>query len=245
MYMSSYNEPSFSHTLWQLVPSLTKIAAVVLLIVNGMLFANAFVDSANTNSSYKFEPKLVRSTNYTTGKQDSKVTYVYFVDFQCPACKSNNEPFKALKEEYKDKVRFVYKHNPLTQIHPNARQAAIAVQSSLEQNKFIELSDQIFANQNSIGPDSLDKYAATAGLDVSKWKANLTNKSTLDTVSADQNDLKNIFLPESSVSKQTKPIGEGAGTPTSVLMKDGEVKDWWTGGQDPAAIKTKLDDLLK
>jgi predicted DsbA family dithiol-disulfide isomerase len=243
--MSAYNEDNFLETLWHFIPGLTKGLATILVIINGFLFANAFVDTSGVSKDYVFEPKLVRPQNYTIGKSDSRVTYVYYVDFQCPGCKANNEPFKKLKETYQDRVRFVYKHNPLTQIHPNAKQAAVAVQSALQQNKFIELSDQIFANQTSLGADSLEKYAGIAGLDVGKWKSNLTDKNVVDIVNWDQQDLKNVFLPESSFTKTTKPIGEGAGTPTSILMKDGNVVDWWSAGQDSTAVSGKLDNLLK
>ncbi len=242
---SRYNQDSFMDTLWHFLPGIIKTLSIIFIIVNIFLLANAAIDGSSGNTSYVYEPKLVRTENYTTGKLDSPVTYVYFVDYQCPACKQNNEPFSALKEEYKDKIRFVYKHNPLTEIHPNAKQAALAVQASFSQNKFIEMGNQAFANQSSLGSDSLEKYAAATGLDMSKWKAELTSKKNTDAVLADQKDLEQTFLPESTISKQTKPVGEGAGTPTSVIMKNNVVIDWWTGGQDPQTIKNKLDEALK
>jgi protein-disulfide isomerase len=243
---NTYGEEHFTQTLWSYFPGIIKTLSVIGIIVTLFTLFNGLIDGSTSKSNdYTFDSGLQRSYNYSYGKQDAKVKYIYFVDFQCPACKANNENFKQIKEEYKDRVLFVYKHNPLTQIHTNAKQAAIAVQAAGEQGKFIEYSEQAFANQESLGSDSLEKYAQNIGLDITKWKTDMGDKKIINYVSYDQKDLSNVFLDKSSVSGTTKPVGEGAGTPTSVLMKDGKVTDWWTGGQEIASIKTKLDDLLK
>jgi thiol-disulfide isomerase/thioredoxin len=243
---NTYNEEYFTTTLWHYFPGIIKTLSIIAIVISIFTLFNSLIDSGtNAASNYTFDPKLIRDYNYTAGNKDSKVKYVYFVDFQCPACKSNNENFKQIKEEYKDRVQFVYKHNPLTQIHTNAKQAAIAVQAAGEQGKFIEYGEQAFANQSSLGPDSLEKYAQNVGLDIAKWKSDNSSKKIANYVNFDQEDLKNIYFDKSSVSGTTKPVGEGAGTPTNVLMKDSKVTDWWTGGQEVATIKGKLDELLK
>jgi protein-disulfide isomerase len=242
---NTYNEEHFTATLWNYFPGIIKTLSIIGIVVSIFSLFNGIIDSSTTSTSYTYDPKIVRDYNYSVGNKDSKIKYVYFVDFQCPACKSNNENFKQIKEEYKDRIQFVYKHNPLTQIHANAKQAAVAIQAAGEQGKYFEFGEQAFANQNSLGPDSLEKYAQNIGLDLPKWKADNASKKIVNYVNYDVEDLKNTFFDKSSVSGTTKPIGEGAGTPTNVLMKDGKVTDWWTGGQEPATIKGKLDELLK
>lgn len=243
---NTYNEEHFTATLWHYFPGIIKTLSIIGIVISIFTLFNGLIDGgSNSSSNYTYDPKIIRDYNYSVGNKDSKVKYVYFVDFQCPACKGNDANFKLLKEEYKDRIQFVYKHNPLTQIHTNAKQAAIAVQAAGEQGKFVEFAEQTFANQSSLGPDSLEKYAQNIGLDIPKWKSDNSSKKIANYVNFDQEDLKNSYFDKSSISETTKPVGEGAGTPTSVLMKDGKVTDWWTGGQENSVIKSKLDELLK
>jgi protein-disulfide isomerase len=243
---NTYNEEHFTKTLWNFLPGIVKSLSVIGIVVTGFTLINSLVDN-NTPASanYTFDPGLVRDYNYSVGNKDSKVKYIYFIDFQCPACKGNNENFKLVKEEYKDRVQFVYKHNPLTKIHTNAKQAAIAIQAAGEQGKYFEMGEQAFANQSSLGSDSLEKYAQNIGLDIPKWKSDIGSKKITNYVNYDVQDLEKSYFDKSSVSGQTKPVGEGTGTPGNVLMKDGKITDWWTGSQEVSVIKTKLDDLLK
>ena len=246
MTNNAYNEEHFTTTLWNYFPGIIKTLSVIGIVVSIFTLFNGFLDSSSsTSDQYSYNQAIVRDYNYSYGNKDSRVKYVYFIDFQCPACKGNNEKFKQIKEEYKDRVLFVYKHNPLTQIHTNAKQAAIAIQAAREQGKFIEFAEEAFANQQNLGSDSLEKYAQNIGLDIPKWKSDIGNKKIINYVSYDQKDLENTFLDKSSITNTTKPVGEGAGTPTNVLMKDGKVQDWWTGGQEISAVKEKLDNLLK
>jgi hypothetical protein len=240
----SYDNESALQTIWSFFPGIIKTCSAALAVVVIFTMVGLFTDNISGSSGYTFDPKLVRSYNYTYGNKDSKIVYAYFVDFQCPGCKANNEPLKKLKEEYKDRVLFVYKHNPLTTIHVNARQAAQAAQASIKQDKFVEYTDQLFANQSSLGNDSLETYAKNVGMDITKFKSDSVDRDVVQAVNWDQNDLKSIFLPRNDISNKSKPAGEGEGTPTSVILKDGKVESWWSGGRDEATIKGVLDPLL-
>jgi Thioredoxin len=244
---SSYDNESFTQTLIHFFPGIIKTFAVLAIIINIGIIGNALVDfSTSSASGYVFEPKLVRDANFKLGKTDSRVKFIYFVDFQCSACKANNEPFKLIKDEYKDRVLFVYKHNPLTTLHPNAKQAAIAVQAAGKQGKYLEYAEQAFANQNALGSENLTKYATNVGLDLPKWQSAQTDKDVLNAVEFDQKDLSESVFPESTVetSNKTKPAGQGAGTPTIVLTLDDKIVNWWTGGKDPSVVKAAIDKQL-
>jgi len=103
------------------------------------------------------------------GKADAPVTVVEYSDFQCPFCLRVMPTLKELRTKYGDKMRLVWKDFPLTQIHPQAFVAAQAGNCAREQGKFWEYHDKLFANQSALQPDSLKKYAADAGLDVTKF----------------------------------------------------------------------------
>ncbi len=97
------------------------------------------------------------------GDKDAKVTIVEFSDFQCPFCKSLfDDAFVQIKKDYVDtgKVKFAYRHYPLTSIHPNAQKAAEAAECANAQGNFWDYHDELFKNQADW--ESLDSTAAQA-----------------------------------------------------------------------------------
>jgi protein-disulfide isomerase len=111
----------------------------------------------------------VNADDPSQGKADAAVTVVEFSDFQCPFCLRVVPTLKDLRAKYGDRIRLVWKDFPLTQIHPQAFVAAQAGNCAREQGKFWEYHDKLFANQSSLQPDSLKKYAADTGLDTTKF----------------------------------------------------------------------------
>lgn len=102
------------------------------------------------NRSFDPAPKQVDIGDAPVrGDRNAKVTIVEFSDFQCPFCKQAVSTLDQVLEEYKGKVRLVYKHYPITSIHPNAQIAAEASECAREQNKFWEYHDLLFAQQTA------------------------------------------------------------------------------------------------
>lgn len=94
------------------------------------------------------------------GKSDAKVTIVEFSDFECVFCERFfNESYTTLKVQYGDKVKFVFKHFPIIEIHPNSVNAALAAECAREQEKFWEYHDMLFRNQNNLTRAGLLEYA--------------------------------------------------------------------------------------
>lgn len=115
------------------------------------------------------------------GDENAKVTIVEFSDFQCPFCKSFiDDTYQQLDEQYikTGKVKFAFRHYPLTVIHPNAPKAAEAAECANEQDKFWEYHDVLFKNQETWSPqssttfaDSLTDYAGQVGLDTVQFRS--------------------------------------------------------------------------
>jgi protein-disulfide isomerase len=133
------------------------------------------------------------------GPTDAKVTVVEYSDFECPYCASAWETFeKEVYPQYKDKVRFVFKQMPLSQIHPWAEDAALATECALLQgnDQFWKLYDGLFGQQRQITKDNVtakvEEIATTAGLDVPALKDCLAGKKTLDAVKADQAEAASV-----------------------------------------------------
>ena len=105
------------------------------------------------------------------GKADAAVTIVEFGDFQCPPCGKAYPVLKQVREAYPDDVRFVFQQFPLA-IHPEARKAAEASLCARDQDKFWEMHDQMFENQQSLAVDGLKTLASKIeGLDAAAFNA--------------------------------------------------------------------------
>ncbi len=116
----------------------------------------------------------VSSKDPQWGKPNAPVTIVEISDFQCPFCSRVGPTLKAIKEKYgPDKVRIVWKHNPLP-FHKQARpahEAAATVQALAGSDAFWKFHDSAFANQQSLTEDNFERWAVEAGVDKAKFKA--------------------------------------------------------------------------
>jgi protein-disulfide isomerase len=129
----------------------------------------------------------VEPGRYPTGSADAPVEIIEFTDYECPFCArhyTQTEP--QIMEQYvkTGKVRYTVRHFPLS-FHPNAQKASEAAECAGQQGKFWEMHNAIFENQQSIGVSDLKKYAATIGLDTTKFNTCLDSGATASIVQAD------------------------------------------------------------
>ncbi|NMO23142.1 DsbA family protein [Pyxidicoccus fallax] len=118
------------------------------------------------------------------GARDAAVTVEVWSDFQCPFCAKGASIVGELREKYGDKVRIVFRHQPLP-MHGNARLAAIATMAAHEQGKFWQMHDVLFDNQRSLDRASLEEYARGLGLDLPRFRAALDNPALANYVDAE------------------------------------------------------------
>lgn len=130
-------------------------------VKNGSNANAAAINDPNAQPTVPAPPQVVEVENGKLpilGDENAKVTIVEFSDFQCPFCKRYiDETHEQLKEKYIDtgKVKFAFRHYPLTSIHPNAQIAHEASECANEQGKFWEYHDLIFAQQDTWSPQTL------------------------------------------------------------------------------------------
>ena len=98
------------------------------------------------------------------------MTIVEFSDFQCPYCVRARPTVKQVREEYGDKVRFVFRHFPLD-FHAQAQKAGEATACAGEQGKFWEMHDLLWENPSKLQVPDLKAHAATLGLDAAAFGA--------------------------------------------------------------------------
>jgi protein-disulfide isomerase len=106
------------------------------------------------------------------GDAAAPVTIVEFSDFHCPYCRTVQPTLLALLDRYPGKVRLIYKDLPLDGLHPNARQASEAARCANDQGKFWQYHDALYSGAagTDVSPDTLNKLATQAGLDVAAFK---------------------------------------------------------------------------
>jgi protein-disulfide isomerase len=118
------------------------------------------------------------------GPSDAKVTIVELTDFQCPFCEKAVATIHDLAALYPDDVRIVVKNMPLPG-HKLARGAAIATLAAQRQDKYWEMHEMLFANQDALDGASLVKHARTLGLDVARFERDLADPAIAASVDAD------------------------------------------------------------
>lgn len=126
------------------------------------------------------------------GDKNAPLTLVEYSDFECPYCGRGYQTVEALRKKYGGKIRFVFKHLPLTNIHPKAMPAAqwmeaISLQS---QEKAWEFHDKLFENQDKLGDEFFKETAKSLGVDVAKAEKDLNSKAVTDKIEADIKEAK-------------------------------------------------------
>ncbi|HXU63674.1 MAG TPA: thioredoxin domain-containing protein [Polyangia bacterium] len=118
------------------------------------------------------------------GAKDAPVTIVQWSDFQCPFCSRVEPTITKVMDDYKGKVRVVWRDLPLP-FHPNAMPSAIAARAAGEQGKFWEMHDKLFADQQHEDRATFDKYAQELGLNMKKFDAALDAQKGKEAIEAD------------------------------------------------------------
>ena len=103
---------------------------------------------------------------------DALVTLVEYGDFECPYCGQAEPAVRELIKQYTE-LRFVFRHLPLTDVHPHAQMAAEAAEAAGKQGKFWEMHDMLMDHQDALNTRDLIRYAGEIGLDTERFTADL------------------------------------------------------------------------
>lgn len=114
--------------------------------------------------------------DHTHGTDDAPVTLVQYGDFECPNCGDTHPVIKRLQDRLGTRLRFVYRHFPLSQIHPHANHAAEAAEAAAEQGEFWRMHDKLYENQDALSDSDLKNYASELDLDVERFEQELDTR---------------------------------------------------------------------
>ena len=110
------------------------------------------------------------------GTESASFTLVEYGDYQCPDCGRLFVMIRDLQAVLGARLRIVYRHYPLGGIHPDAQEAAEAAEAAGAQDRFWEMHDLLFQNQNALKRKNLLGYAQTLGLDGERFSRELKKR---------------------------------------------------------------------
>jgi Na+/H+ antiporter NhaA len=122
--------------------------------------------------------------DHIRGPAQSLVTIVEYADFECPFCGKAEPIVRELLAEFGE-VRYVWRHLPLSDVHPQAQLAAEAAEAASCQDKFWEMHDLLMEHQEKLRPLDLIGYATQLGLDVDRFRTELHRHSYANRVAED------------------------------------------------------------
>jgi protein-disulfide isomerase len=118
---------------------------------------------------------IIEPKEIFVGKKDAPVTLIEFGEYESEECAKANEIVKQLLEEYEGKIRFQFRHFPLTLIHQRSLKASESAVAAGQEGKFWEMHNVLFANRRTLGTTSLKLHSKEAGVKNKKFLDELVN----------------------------------------------------------------------
>lgn len=138
---------------------------------------NSAIAKATPDNSYQTAPAGATPPNML-GSPTATVTVEEFADYQCPTCAVQHPKMKEITGLYGNRIKFIFRVFPLTQIHKNAYEAAVAAEAAGLQGKFWAMQDQLFSNQQTWANSNearkiFEEYAQKIGLDLARFQSDV------------------------------------------------------------------------
>jgi len=119
----------------------------------------------------------IQPDDHVQGSAEARLTLVEYGDYQCPPCGELFVTIRKLHEQLADDVRIVYRHYPLSGLHPFAQAAAEAAEAAGAQGKFWEMHDLLFDHQSALVEKLFEEYAEQLTLDVDRFRTDLKERT--------------------------------------------------------------------
>jgi len=176
-------------------PAAQNEARVGVLLASLLAFALAaiaFRISDAVHPAQQSGKTLIRPVDperdHIWGDPDAPLTLVEYGDFQCEFCLKASGSTEEVQRELGGRVRYVWRHAPLTRFHPNALAAAEAAEAASLQGRFFEYERSLFKDQAHQLPSDLIRRAEELGLDVTRFEEDLSSAAVANRVRDDMLD---------------------------------------------------------
>lgn len=199
---------------------ITLIGTLVLVFGATWVFSqfSGPAPSASQNLTVS-EEELLSDSPHVMGAENPTHTIVSFSDFLCPACAGTAPQIEALVRQYPDQVRYVYRHYPLLNLHPQAIVLAQVSEAAANQDKFWQMHDELYANQEALSGktrtqtlDEVWKIAANIeGLNVEQLQEDWEQEKYASQVQEDLTQARQLnlsFTPSVFLDGQLMPIDQ-------------------------------------
>jgi protein-disulfide isomerase len=127
----------------------------------------------------------INDEDHVQGPPSAAFTLVEYGDYQCPDCGRLFHIIRDLQATLGARLQIVYRHYPLNGIHPQAEEAAEAAEAAGDQNRFWEMHDLLFQNQNALQHKNLLAYGTSLSLDMDRYRRELKERLYEDRVRED------------------------------------------------------------
>ncbi|MDO8505409.1 MAG: thioredoxin domain-containing protein [bacterium] len=131
---------------------------------------------------------VIASSDPLRGDPAASIAIVEFGDFFCPACAEIEPVLASVLEQYKGKVKLVWKDLPNTRLHPLAQKAAEAARCAGEQGKFWEYHDLLFKNQDTLTETAFTQFAREINMNIGAFEECLNTGAMSDIVNRSFNE---------------------------------------------------------
>ena len=139
---------------------------------------------SNVEAIVDLQVEVDPDRDHIRGPHESPVTLVEYGDLECPFCGRAEPTIRELLQDFGD-LRYVWRHLPLADVHPNAQLAAEASEAAGAQGKFWEMHDLLFGHQDELEPRDLLRHAESLGLDMDRFSHALKSRKYASRVAED------------------------------------------------------------
>lgn len=134
--------------------------------------------------SARLQP-AIGDQDHHQGPTKAPLQLVEYGDYQCSYCGEAYPAVRAAQKALGDKLEFVFRNFPLTEVHPHAQQAALAAEAAASQHKFWEMHDALYEHQDQLDAQHLIGFARQLGLDIEKFNQDMQSPATAGKVESD------------------------------------------------------------
>jgi protein-disulfide isomerase len=113
----------------------------------------------------------VGPSDHSLGNPDAPITIVEYGDYECPDCLNFVPIIRQVRAKLGDRLRFVFRHFPRSNIHPNASRAAEVAEAAADQGKFWEMHETLFKHQKELGDLDLTHLGLKIGLEIYRFES--------------------------------------------------------------------------
>ncbi|WP_197322110.1 Na+/H+ antiporter NhaA [Saccharomonospora sp. NB11] len=163
------------------------LAAVLATTLGWTVFRLAVRFGGRTDADLprRLDPPVDADRDNIRGDADAPLTLVEYGDFECPFCSRATGVTRELRAKFGPNLRYVFRHLPLSDVHPHAEFAARAAVAAQRQGRFWEMHDLLFEHQDELEYEDVVGYASELGLDVETFLRDLESEATAAVVRED------------------------------------------------------------